>query len=86
MRHIRDFVEKDKEPKEILNHYKFNHNPNSANSEFLLCTIITGIRMPHVTIELWPIDYCNPRIQNWIRDTIMTHMAPKATIVIIIKP
>ena len=86
MRHIRDFVEKDKNQKEILNHYKFNHQPNPAKSEFLLGTVISGIRMPHVTIELHPIDYFSHKIQNWIRDTVMTRMAPDATIVIVIKP
>lgn len=86
MRHIRDFVEINKNEKIILNHYKFNHCPDSTKSEFLLGTAISGIRMPHVTIELRPIDYVNHKIQNWIRDIIMTHMSPEATIVIIIKP
>ena len=72
--------------KVILPHYVFKSRPNPAKRELALGTAIGGIQMPHVTIELSLGDFTHHKIQAWIREVIVPHLAPSAALVIVVLP
>jgi hypothetical protein len=73
-----------KTAKLLRTHYKFKRRPNAALGELEIGTVVCGIQIPHCTIELSASDFAHPRVQAWINETIIPHLAHGASIVIVV--